>query len=80
MAVITVSDILISILLALLGVAVFALVRPTEQDPEMDLWSDFIKQFRRVTGEGGSGKRRPDRTRTEDPVGPHGSGSMGISC
>ena len=78
-AALSLSDILISLLLASLGVVVFALVRPTEQDPEMDLWSDFIKQFRRVSGAGSSGKGRRDRALSQDPAGPKGSRNIGIS-
>lgn len=80
LATLSMSDLLIAILLAALGVFIFALVRPTQQDPEMEFWSAFMKQYQKVKGAGSGAKGKSDKTQSDDSVGPPGPGSIGFSC
>lgn len=80
LAAITMSDLLIAILLAGLGVFIFALVRPRKRNPEMEFWSAFVKQYRREKGAGIGAGEKSDKTQSDDSVGPPGPGSIGFSC
>jgi hypothetical protein len=79
-AALTMPDLLIALLLAALGVFIFALVRPTKRDPEMEFWSAFVKQYRKKKGAGISAGEKSDKGKSDDSVGPPGPGSVGFSC